>query len=81
MAALAKGTPRLAVVPFDEGTVQCVALNLQGAGGTVATPPAGAFNAVETILGAVMPSLHGDNSASFSLVLSQEGATILRAGL
>jgi hypothetical protein len=70
--------PRLAVAPFDDGTVKCVALNLEGSGGTSATPaPAGAFNAVEKILGATVPSLHGDNTASFSLTLSQEGAIIL----
>src|SRR5262249_17278239 len=40
--------PKLAAVPFDEGTVQCVALNLQGTGGTTADPaPPGTFRAVE----------------------------------
>ncbi|MEL6160751.1 MAG: hypothetical protein AAFR18_16195 [Cyanobacteria bacterium J06627_32] len=78
LSAVAQGRPRLAVVPFDEGIVQCVALNLQGAGGTTASPAGeGTFNAVEQILGASVPSLHGDNSASFSLTLSQEGAIIL----
>ena len=71
--------PRLTAVQFDEGKVQCIALNLQGGGGTGAgTAPEGSFNAVEKILGASVPSLHGDNSAAFSLQLSQEGATILR---
>lgn len=76
---ISQGRPKLAVVPFDEGTVQCVALNLQGSGGTAASGPAGAgsFHAVEKILGAAVPSLHGDNTAAFSLTLSQEGATIL----
>src|SRR5258707_10763533 len=70
--------PQLAAVPFDEGTVECIALNVQGSGGTVAgQPPDGGFNAVEKILGASVPSLHGDNSAAFSLTLSQEGAIIL----
>ena len=59
--------------------MQCIALNLQGGGGTGAgNAPEGSFNAVEKILGAAVPSLHGDNSAAFSLQLSQEGATILR---
>lgn len=73
-----EGTPRLAMVPFDLGTVECVALNLQGGGGTSAeaTPP-GTFNAVEHILGATVPELYGDYSAIFSLTLSQEGAIIL----
>lgn len=78
LRSVAPGQPKLAVVPFDEGTVQCVALNVQGAGGTVAQPAGpGSFSAVERILGASVPSLHGDNNAAFSLTLSQEGATIL----
>ena len=78
LASIAK-KPRLTAVPFDEGTVQCIALNLQGGGGTgPGTAPEGSFNAVEHILGARVPSLHGDNSAAFSLQLSPEGATILR---
>jgi len=71
--------PRLSVVPFDRGTVKCVALNLEGASGTDAQPaPPGAFNAVEQILGATIPSLDGINNAAFSLTLSQEGAIILK---
>jgi hypothetical protein len=70
--------PRLAPVPFDEGTVQIMALDLQGGGGTnaVATPP-GTFHAVENVLGAVTPELFGNNDALFGLKLSEEGATIL----
>ncbi len=68
----------LAAVPFESGSVQCIALNLQGSGGTVAT---GAdvlgFHAVEEILGATTPSLDAQNRAAFSLKLSQEGAIIL----
>ncbi len=72
------GEPRLAAVPFDEGSVQAIALNLQGSGGTVAAPAgAGTFNAVEKILGASVPSLFGENSAVFSLTLDQEGAIIV----
>ncbi len=78
LSGVARGTPRLAAVPFDSGTVQCIALNLQGSGGTTASPGGpGTFNAVEKILGASIPSLHGDNNAAFSLTLSQEGAIIL----
>lgn len=78
LSSVSKGEPKLNAVPFDEGTVQCIALNLQGSGGTtaVAAPP-GTFNAVEKILGASIPSLFGDNSAAFSLTLSQEGAIII----
>jgi hypothetical protein len=78
LRSIAKGKPRLAAVPFDEGTVQVVALDLQGSGGTASTAAAGTFRAVEKILGATTPSLAGDNTAAFSLTLSQEGAVILR---
>ncbi len=79
LSSLAEGTPRLSVVPFDSGTVEVVALNVQGSGGTSAdAAPGGSFNAVEHILGARTPSLQGDESAVFSLVLSEEGATILK---
>src|SRR5262245_54874277 len=78
LGAHARGTPRLTAVPFDSGTVQCIALNLQGAGGTNASEAGpGTFNAVEQILGASIPSLQGENTAAFSLTLSQEGAIIL----
>ena len=70
--------PRLSPVMFENGEVQCIALNIQGAGGTVAPdPPPGAFNAVEEIFGTATPSMDAQNRAAFSLVLSQEGATIL----
>jgi hypothetical protein len=78
LSGLAPGRPKLAVAQFDQGTVKCVALNLEGAGGTTAAAaPTGAFNAVEKILGATIPSMQGDQEAAFSLTLSQEGATIL----
>ena len=41
-------------------------------------PPPGAFNAVTKILGATKPSMSGQQTAAFSLVLDQEGATILQ---
>lgn len=78
LASISHGRPKLAPVPFDDGSVSCVALNVQGAGGTRATAaPEGSFSAVETILGAAKPSLAGENNAVFSLELSAEGATIL----
>lgn len=80
ISSMAKGQPKLAAVPFDEGTVECIALDLQGGGGTTAQVSAeGTFQAVEKILGATVPSLHGNNNAAFSLSLSQEGATILES--
>ena len=70
----------LTAVPFDSGTVECVALNLQGPGGTTATvSEKGTFVAVQEILGARTPSLFGENHAVFSLTLSAEGATLLEA--
>jgi hypothetical protein len=71
---------RLTVVPFDSGSVECVALNLQGPGGTTATvSDKGTFVAVQQILGSRTPSLFGNNQAVFSLTLSQEGATLLES--
>jgi hypothetical protein len=78
IGALAQGEPKLALAQFDQGSVKCVALNLEGSAGAVAAAaPAGAFNAVEKILGATIPSMQGDEEAAFSLALSQEGAIIL----
>lgn len=78
LSSLAPGDPKLSAVPFDEGSVACIALDLQGGGGTTAqVSPGGTFQAVESILGATVPSLHGDNSAAFSLSLSQDGTRIL----
>ncbi len=72
------GTPRLSPAPFQDGTVQVVALNIQGSGGTTApTPPPGALLAVTSVLGASKSSLGGNNNAVFSLTLSEEGSTIL----
>lgn len=72
-------TVTLSAVPFDEGTVRCIALDLEGSGGTAAPAnlPPGTFRAVEAIRGAAQPSLAGDNVAAFSLSLTQEGAIIL----
>jgi hypothetical protein len=72
-------TPRLAPVPFDEGTVQIVALDMQGSGGATNAAPPGAFVGVQSVLGASSPELFGDNNALFALTLSEEGATILKA--
>jgi len=73
------GSPKLAPAPFDEGTVQIVMLDMQGSGGTTSAAPPGTFVAVEKILGAVSPSLYGDNDALFAVTLSEEGASILEA--
>lgn len=79
LAERAPGKVRLSPVQFDDGTVQCVALDAQGPGGTVVGPaPPGAFQAVESILGTAVPSLFGENTAMFSLGLSDEGAVLLK---
>src|SRR5215813_7262474 len=78
LSGLGAVNPVLTAVPFDTGTVKCIALNMQGSGGTTAAAAkAGSFNAVEEILGANTPSLQGDEEAAFSLTLSQEGSIIL----
>jgi hypothetical protein len=69
--------PLLSPVSFDDGTVQVVALDLQGSGGTTAPPGNASGVAVEHILGASNPELFGNNDALFALTLSEEGATIL----
>jgi hypothetical protein len=69
--------PRVAPVPFDDGTVQIVTLDMQGSGGAVNTAPPGSIQMVEHILGAVTPDLYGNNNAVFALTLSEAGATIL----
>ncbi|MEM9217489.1 MAG: hypothetical protein AAGD25_24505 [Cyanobacteria bacterium P01_F01_bin.150] len=56
-----KGT-RLATVPFDRGTVKCVALDV----------------GEERILGAASPSLVEPNTAAFSLTLNENQTTILK---
>ncbi|WP_158895893.1 hypothetical protein [Amycolatopsis anabasis] len=73
------GRPTLSPAPVEGGTVRCLALNLEGGGGTTApSPPPGAFNAVTKILGATRPSMVGEQTAAFSLVLDEAGATILQ---
>lgn len=74
--------PLLAAVPFQEGTVRCIAFGEESApadgssGDNGAAVPEGAFRAVENILGASKPALQGRNEAVFGLTLSREGAAI-----
>lgn len=77
---IARGTPKLSAAQFDEGTVRVIALDLETGGSATPSPtpvPEGAFRAVERALGATVPSLDAVNRASFSLTLTQEGATII----
>ncbi|HTB21491.1 MAG TPA: hypothetical protein VK914_02170 [bacterium] len=74
----AANNPLLSPVSFDSGTVQIVALDMQGGGGTTLAAGSVASNqAVDGILGASDPELFGNNDALFALTLSEEGATIL----
>lgn len=68
----------LSPVQFEKGLVECIALNLQGSGGTSAKEE-GNGKFVEKILGAGVPSFFSDNSAIFSLGLDEEGAQILES--
>lgn len=69
---------RVTAVSYDDGTVQCIALGLQGSSDTAApASQPGTVTITEKILGAVTPSLFGDDNASFSLSLSEEGATLV----
>jgi hypothetical protein len=83
LSSAVRGRPKLAVAPFDEGTVKVVALDFQsgGDGAQPAAAPPGAIRAVEKALGATVPSLHGENTAAFALTLSQEGAIIVEKAL
>jgi hypothetical protein len=72
-------SPHLAPVGFDAGTVQIVALDLQGSGGATDTAPPGAVTMVQNILGAVTPDLFGENDAVFAVRLTDAGATVLKA--
>lgn len=80
------GRPKLSPIPFTEGTVQCVVLDLQGSGGTDAAPNTGTGDAppvrvVERILGSTKPSLLGDNNAVFGVTLSEDGAAIVEGAI
>lgn len=56
-----EGEPILAPVPFEEGQVKVIALDLEG----------------DQILGSASPSLYGDNTAMFSLTLDQKYVNLL----
>ena len=60
--------------------MQVVSLDLQGSGGTAETDAgSGIGHAIQKILGTSTPELFGNNDALFDLVLTEEGATILKA--
>ncbi|MBU2667908.1 hypothetical protein KOI35_30795 [Actinoplanes bogorensis] len=81
LRAIAGGPVELTPVQFDEGTVRCMALDLEGPGGTATVAADGTFRVVERISGATTPSLGGTNNAIFTLKLSKAGATIVRESL
>jgi hypothetical protein len=66
-----QGSPNLATAPFTDGTVRVLALDATDA------PVQGRIRFVENVIGTTKPSLFGDLQATFSLELSQEGATMM----
>jgi hypothetical protein len=78
LRAIAGGPVELTPVQFDEGTVRCLAFDLEGPGGTATVAADGTFRAVERISGATTPSFGGTNNAIFTLKLSKAGATIVQ---
>lgn len=69
--------PRLAQVPFTEGTVKAIALDAQSVegGGT------GSSGLVTQVLGTAKPALFGDNAAIFTLVLDPVGAQVVETSI
>ena len=80
VAALAPGDAVLSPVQFDDGTVECIGLTVQGGGGARPSGPV-SLQVTEQIQGSTVPSLAGYNDAAFSLTLTQEGATLLEDAL
>lgn len=66
--------PVLTPVVADSGTVELALIDASS------EQPGGA-GLIERILGAATPSLYGDNSATFLVVLSAEGASLVEAAL
>jgi hypothetical protein len=83
-----RGTIHLNPAPWDEGTAECMILDLKGSGGASNVPAVvsssdkgqpKAVQFVDRILGTVRPSLDNRNNAVFSIQLHQEGAEFLQA--
>lgn len=74
--------PQLSPVTADSGTCELVLIERSSADASP-TPAEGAagMGLVERILGASTPSLYGDNTATFSAVLSAEGASLVEGAL
>jgi hypothetical protein len=88
LAAYAEGGEvELAPVPFEDGSVRISALGASAGRAGALEADAGADEQnqsprfVERILGGARPSLYGDNRATFSFELSQEGAVLMRASI
>ena len=80
LAGITDKEPRLAPIPYDDGNVQIMALDLQGSNGTEQDNlEPGSFVAVEKIFGTSKSSLSDSNNAVFGLQLSQEGAQLMEA--
>lgn len=77
----AEGDVQLAPIQFRKGSVR---LSIMKDATEAEDPPEGIEEGTtffEEVYGATMPSLFGDNRATFSLVLNREGATLIEAGL
>jgi|GEM_PF-6630445 len=72
----APGEVNLSPIPFKGGSVR---LSTTKTGEE--TGPASGFSFFEEVLGASTPTLVGDNRSIFSVVLSQEGATLVEQAL
>lgn len=81
LAAFAGGTPKLGPVQFRKGSVR---LSITKDAADQASAPAGTTPGVtffEDVYGTTMPSLVGDNRATFGVMLDHEGATLMEAAL
>ncbi len=74
-------TPQLSPVTADSGTCELVLIERSSADAPTARDGAAGLDLVERILGASTPSLYGDNTATFSAVLSAEGASLVEGAL
>jgi hypothetical protein len=78
---LATGDVRLTPVQCQKGTVR---LSIARDGATAPDAPAGTqpgFKFYEQIYGTSVPSLYGDNRATFALALDEEAATLMQEAL
>ncbi len=81
LSRFAEGDVQLAPIQFRRGSVR---LSIMKDAAEEENPPQGIEEGTtffEEVYGTTMPSLFGDNRATFSLALNHEGATLIEAGL